>query len=94
MIVSNAEDQQALGASASATEHELEQLQRELDMVRQVFRQFPSLIAALKHAIAVFRKDPDWTRVRPPLVRLSSEQGDALVAELARVGFSRQLIVG
>src|SRR6059036_1740958 len=48
--------------------------QSKLNVVREVFssRNFPSMIAALKQAIAIFGKDPEWTRVRPPLVELTT----------------------
>jgi hypothetical protein len=29
-------------------------------------RKFPSMIAALKQAIAIYADDPEWTRVRHP----------------------------
>ena len=76
--------------AASATEPDLEQLQAKLDVVREVFssRKFPSLIAALKQAIAIYRKDPEWARVRPPLVQLTESQARELEAELEGIGFS------
>src|SRR5438477_8366770 len=61
---------------------ELEGLQARLDVVRDVFssKKFPSMIAALKQAIAIYRTDPEWTRVRPPLVELTTEQANLLAA--------------
>src|SRR6266480_4544103 len=40
------------------------------NVVREVFssRKFPSMIAALKQAIAIYADDPAWRTVRPPLV--------------------------
>ena len=32
------------------------------------------MIAALKQAIAIYPEDPEWERVRPPLVELTSGQ--------------------
>lgn len=66
-----------------------DQQQAKLDVVREVFasRKFPSLIAALKQAIASYRNDPDWARVRPPLVQLTESQARELEAEMKRVGF-------
>jgi 4-hydroxy-tetrahydrodipicolinate synthase len=68
----------------------LEQLQEELNVVRQVFssRKFPSMIAALKQAIAIYADDPAWRTVRPPLVELTSDQANTLAAELKAIGFA------
>jgi 4-hydroxy-tetrahydrodipicolinate synthase len=71
-------------------ESKLEQLQSKLNVVREVFSngKFPSMIAALKQAIAIYRSDPEWTRVRPPLVELATEQAKLLAAELKKIGFT------
>jgi 4-hydroxy-tetrahydrodipicolinate synthase len=71
-------------------ESKLEQLQAQLNVVREVFgsRKFPSMIAALKQAIAIDANDPDWARMRPPLVELTTEQTELLTAELKRIGFA------
>jgi 4-hydroxy-tetrahydrodipicolinate synthase len=68
---------------------DLESLQARLNVVREVFssRKFPSMIAALKQAIAIYRNDPGWTRVRPPLVELTPEQANTLAAELKAISF-------
>jgi 4-hydroxy-tetrahydrodipicolinate synthase len=67
-----------------------DQQQSKLDVVREVFssRKFPSMIAALKQALAIYRNDPEWARVRPPLVELSTEQAQLLAAELKPIGFA------
>ena len=77
-----------LGTSTSTTA-ELETLQSKLNVVRQVFssRTFPSVIAALKQAIAIYADDPAWRTVRPPLVELTPEQAKTLAADLKRIGF-------
>ena len=64
--------------------------QAKLNVVREVFssRKFPSMIAALKQAIAIYGNDPDWARVRPPLVDLTIQQGDLLAADLKAIGFA------
>jgi len=62
-------------------------LQASLDRVRGIFQKRP-MIAALKRAIAHWRDDEDWARVRPPLVELDSAQSAALVDELAAAGFT------
>jgi len=58
--------------------------------VREIFssRKFPSMIAAVKQAIAIYAGDPEWARVRPPLVELTKEQAKLLAAELKRIGFA------
>ena len=42
------------------------------------------MIAAIKQAIAIYTNDPEWARVRPPLVELTTEQAKLLGAELNR----------
>ncbi len=70
-------------------ESKLEQLQARLNVARAVFnsRKFPSMIAALKQAIAIYADDPAWAKVRPPLVELTPEQAKMLAAELKAIGF-------
>ena len=67
-----------------------DQQQSKLNVVREVFssRRFPSMIAALKQAIAIYGNDPEWTRLRPPLVELTTEQRELLAAELKPIGFA------
>ena len=64
--------------------------QARLNVVREVFssRKFPSMIAALKQAIAIYANDPEWARVRPPLVELTTEQAKLLAEQLKRIGFA------
>ena len=78
--------------TADDTDH-ADQQQAQLNVVRAVFssRKFPSMIAALKQAIAIYANDPDWTRVRPPLVELTTEQAKLLAAELKTIGFAMEL---
>jgi len=66
-----------------------DQQQSKLNVVRKVFssRKFPSMIAALKQAIAIYADDPAWRTVRPPLVELTPEQAKTLAAELKAIGF-------
>ena len=54
--------------------------QASLNCVREVFanKSFPSMIAAMKQAIAISLNDPEWARVRPPLVELDAEQARTL----------------
>ena len=67
-----------------------DQQQSKLNVVRQVFsnRKFPSMIAALKQAIAIYADDPAWRTVRPPLVELTPEQANLLAVELKAIGFT------
>ena len=68
----------------------LEALQAKLNVVREVFSSttFPSMIAALKQAIASYRNDPEWSRVRPPLIELTPAQAKTLSAEMKAIGFA------
>jgi 4-hydroxy-tetrahydrodipicolinate synthase len=70
--------------------NDADQQQSKLNVVREVFssRKFPSMIAALKQAIAIYRNDSDWSRVRPPVVELTKEQAKLLAAELKAIGFA------
>jgi len=67
-----------------------DQQQAKLNVVREVFssRKFPSMIAALKQAIGIYGNDPEWTRMRPPLVELTTEQAKLLATELKAIGFT------
>ena len=65
----------------------LQDLQGQLNVVRDVFGRTNNMIAALKQAIAIDRNDPAWAKVRPPLVELTLEQPKALAADLESIGF-------
>jgi len=58
--------------------------------VREVFSntKFPSMIAALKQAIAIYANDPEWARVRAPLVELTTAQAKLLAYKLKAIGFA------
>src|SRR6266576_5992288 len=79
-------------ASAVSADLDLEALQARLNVVREVFsnKKFPSMIAALKQAIAIYTNDQEWTRLRPPLIELTIEQAKLLAAELRAIGFRWQ----
>jgi len=68
----------------------MERQQADLNVVREVFSstKFPSMIAALKQAIATYADDPAWRTVRPPLVELTREQAKTLAAELKAISFA------
>ena len=76
----------------SNVEHQtskMERQQADLDVVREVFssRKFPSMIAAIKQAVAIYANDPEWARVRPPLGKLTTEQTKLLAEQLGAIGF-------
>jgi len=82
-----------IGDQTSNIEHQtskMERQQADLNVVREVFssRKFPSMIAALKQAIAIYADDPAWRTVRPPLVELTPEQTKTLAAELKAISFT------
>jgi 4-hydroxy-tetrahydrodipicolinate synthase len=64
-------------------------LQTRLNVVREVFcsGKFPSMIAALKQAIALYANDPEWVRLRPPLLELTADQAKLLGAKLKGLDF-------
>jgi len=74
----------------AAAQIDLDDQQQRLNVVRGVFSsgKFPSMIAALKQAIAIYADDPAWRTVRPPLVELTSDQANTLAAELKAIGFT------
>lgn len=74
-----------LFATWQAVDGDAQQLR--LDEIRGIFARYP-MIPALKAAIAHYSGDKSWTRVRPPLVELASEQQASLVGELDRAGFT------
>ncbi len=61
--------------------------QADLDRVRAAFQRRP-MIPALKAMTARLAGDPDWRRVRPPLVELDRDDELALAAELEGLGFA------
>ena len=91
-FVSNAEPEK--GAWHKRLYKDLTTLQARLNVVREVFarKSWPSMIAALKQAIAIYGNDPEWARVRPPLVELTTEQARKLAAELEKIEFIINLV--
>lgn len=55
--------------------------------VRKVLERHP-LIPAIKHVTADALDDPEWARVRPPLVPLDASAGEAVRRELAAAGWA------
>jgi 4-hydroxy-tetrahydrodipicolinate synthase len=62
-------------------------LQSEITTLRKALQAYP-MVPALKRIVAHFHNDPDWAAVRPPLVPLDPAQSSALIADLARLGFT------
>ncbi|MCX7962852.1 MAG: dihydrodipicolinate synthase family protein [Burkholderiales bacterium] len=66
---------------------EAEKLQAAIAATRAIVQKVP-MIPALKAVTAHFANDPEWRRVRPPLVELAAEQQRQVITELKAVGFS------
>jgi 4-hydroxy-tetrahydrodipicolinate synthase len=64
-----------------------DQLQADITLVRMTIQKYP-MVPALKRIVAHFHNDPDWAAVRPPMERLSAAQSTALLADLAKIGYS------
>jgi 4-hydroxy-tetrahydrodipicolinate synthase len=52
------------------------------------------MIPALKAAIAHYGRDPEWNRLRPPLVELTAAEQKDLVAKLDASGFAMAGLAG
>jgi 4-hydroxy-tetrahydrodipicolinate synthase len=61
-------------------------MQKDLDAIRKIFAAHP-MIAAMKRAVAHWRNDEDWSRVRPPLVELGPRESGGLISDLEAAGF-------
>ena len=61
--------------------------QKALLALRDYVQKFP-MIPALKAIVAHYSNDPEWARVRPPLVALEMKQSEELIAHLAAMEFS------
>ena len=68
-------------------ESNADERQAGLDQVRGIFAKY-QMIAGMKTAVAHYSNDPEWLRVRPPLVQLSAEQQVELLGELKAIHFS------
>ena len=65
-------------------------IQESVNKVRSTVQQFP-LVPALKKIISHYGADPEWSRLRPPLVELSETDGRKLIANLTAIGFEMHL---
>src|SRR5690606_14011180 len=72
---------------ASWQSDEAQDLRESLDRIRGICQSYP-MIAALKTASSQWSGDPEWARVRPPLVELAEAQQGSLINELKSAGFS------
>jgi 4-hydroxy-tetrahydrodipicolinate synthase len=66
---------------------EADRLQAEITTVRKAIQAYP-VVPALKRIVAHFHNDPVWAAVRPPMVRLTEAQSQALLGDLAKIGFT------
>jgi 4-hydroxy-tetrahydrodipicolinate synthase len=62
-------------------------LQAEVTTVRNTLQRYP-MVPALKRVVAHFHDDAAWATVRPPMLPLDQAQSTALIADLAKIGFS------
>ena len=62
-------------------------LQAEITTLRKTLQAYP-MVPALKRVVAHFHNDPGWAAVRPPMVPLDQAQSSALIADLAKLGFT------
>ena len=62
-------------------------LQAEITLARKTIQAYP-MVPALKRIVAHFHHDPDWAAVRPPMTALTEAQSAALLADLAKIGFT------
>jgi 4-hydroxy-tetrahydrodipicolinate synthase len=72
---------------------EADKLQAGIGATRKIMQKYP-MIPALKSVIAHFGNDPQWSKVRPPLVELTKEQEAALIPELKATGFTMPGLAG
>ncbi len=72
---------------------EADRLQAGITATRKIVQKQP-MIAALKSITAHFGNDPQWRRVRPPLVELSAAQEAELIPALKAAGFSMPGLAG
>lgn len=66
---------------------ELDRLDEQMIAARTAIEAYP-VIPAQKFLLARHRKDPQWQRVRPPLLDLDERQGAELLASLAKIDFA------
>ena len=72
---------------------EADRLQAGITATRKIMQKQP-MIPALKSVTAHFGNDPEWRRVRPPLVELTPAQEAELIPELKAAGFAMPGLAG
>lgn len=72
--------------AAEWQDHKADTAQEALTALRTVYAQY-SMIPAMKAAVAHYGQDPEWIRVRPPLLALEPSQQSKLIADLEKIGF-------
>ena len=72
---------------------EADRMQAGISATRRIVQKQP-MIPALKSIVAHFGNDPEWRRVRPPLVELTPAQEGELIPELNAAGFSMPGLAG
>jgi len=72
---------------------EADRLQAGITATRKIVQKRP-MIPALKSITAHFGNDPEWRRVRPPLVELTAAQEGELIPELKAAGFGMPGLAG
>jgi 4-hydroxy-tetrahydrodipicolinate synthase len=68
-------------------ESNADERQAGLDQIRGIFAKY-QMIAGMKTAVAHYTNDPEWLRVRPPLMQLPTDQQAELLRELKQINFS------
>lgn len=72
--------------AAGWQQDDADEQQAALVRTREVFQNYV-MIPALKAAIAHYTNDPEWARLRPPLVELDASERADLVGKLGTIGF-------
>jgi 4-hydroxy-tetrahydrodipicolinate synthase len=72
---------------------EADAIQASLNDVRLAVQQFP-LVPALKRVVSHYATDPEWNRLRPPLVELAEGEGKKLISDLDNLGFGMPGLLG
>jgi 4-hydroxy-tetrahydrodipicolinate synthase len=83
----NAAGARAVWDAWADNSEELDTIDQDMIAARTAIEAYP-VIPAQKFLLARHRKDPQWRRVRPPLLDLEDRQGAELLAALAKVDFA------
>lgn len=77
----------------NARSDDADALQESVNRTRLTIEKYP-MIPALKALVARGTQNPEWERVRPPLIELTDEEKHGLFADLDGLGFEMGLDVG